>query len=243
MSADTLFDARDHLLTVPPYHAHRSYMKSLWIVPAVLFGLYMLTLIGRFAATTVHIGWEATKDTVKRKAKSAVSIVSGSSVAPPSVTAAEIEPIEGEHSRATTVSPTDEQEEEEDWTSLWLRRLHRASRAARRSFLLSTVIATLASLPIEYACRVQPIDGTPGAPIPLPPCGTCLGNAASLPLTIMQWVFLALSVAWIFLDLFTSHASTVAGTHFVMTLLAQSLVLASFILAFKHWSNFRRRSC
>ncbi|TPX56515.1 hypothetical protein PhCBS80983_g04472 [Powellomyces hirtus] len=229
--------------TMPNYEVHRGYLRSLWIVPTVLGGLFAITMIGRFMATAMYYGALDVKEQLKSlkpgsrrdtRQEASSSAVEGGG-APGSV-AAEIEALP---SRASTLygGEGEESGEEEETKSTLLKRWDRGAEAARKAFFLSLLIATICSLPIEYMC-----SGSPDL-MPVPECTTCLTNGASLATVILSWVFFALSVVWVFLDLGLAHGISVAGTSLLMTLLAQPLIVAAFIITFRRWRELRDRTC
>ncbi|KAJ3135854.1 hypothetical protein HDU90_003594 [Geranomyces variabilis] len=231
------------------YEPHFGYLRSLWIVPTILGGLFAITLLGRFAATASYHSFEAAKEKLKSlkprglgsRVREAVGGGASSSgredndgIAPVSVTAGEyIEPA----SRESTAAYGDEDaEKSEDDESSWLRRWKRGAEAARTAFFLSLVIATVGSLPIEYDCQ-RGHSGT------VPNCGVCVTNAAQMSLVILAWVFLAFSVVWILLEVALSHTSSVASNRLMMTFFAQPIVVVSFVLAFRRWNMLRAGTC
>ncbi|KAJ3179979.1 hypothetical protein HDU85_004263 [Gaertneriomyces sp. JEL0708] len=227
-------------LHVPHYHVHRDYMRSLWIVPTVLLGLYALTLLSYFAVTVAFESVLSVKAALKARAEQLVRSVPGASrVAPGSVT--QTEEIEEEHVQIVA-GPGGEEEEagdQETPSSIWQRRCDRAARSARTAFTLSLVIATIASLPIEYRCRGADF---PTNPIP-PACHTCLTNASTLGMAVVGWIFMALSIAWVALDLFMHHVSTAAMNQLVMTLVAEPLVVIAFVIFIRTWRDHKSQSC
>jgi len=250
-----------HHSAASSYDAHMGYLKSLWTVPMLLGGLFAFTLLARFIATVVHHGAQSAHDKLKtlkpgggRNRTSSPSsdfdendIASGSPAAagiPGSVAAEEIEPVPV--SRGSTIVSGDDEAQtshasDSDDTSSWINRWSRGANAARNAFFLSLLVATIASLPIEYMC--QDDDTMPGDAVPIPECRTCLSNAASMSIVILSWVYLALSAVWVMFDVGLGHKTSVAGTGLMMTLLAQPLVVAAFVLAFRRWNALRARDC
>ncbi|KAI8817979.1 uncharacterized protein EV422DRAFT_570129 [Fimicolochytrium jonesii] len=245
----------------PRYDAHRGFMMSLWMVPFILGGVYAAALLGHFLADLGYHSFQDAKDAIRQfkhlasrgagrgAAEGGVAGESGTrfgedttgtgSASQPGYHAVPTSVTSG--SAATLPEETGDTEGEEPRYMNLRKRFERAAKAARTTFLLSLIIATVGSIPIEYACTTSR-DALPGMP-PIRECHTCLTNAASLPMVILSWVFLAMSAMWVLLDLSLSHVSSLEGVSVLMDLLAEPLVLAALIIALRRWSALRSRSC
>ncbi|KAI9098635.1 hypothetical protein DFS34DRAFT_80157 [Phlyctochytrium arcticum] len=245
-------------LMVPAYHVDRDYMRNLWIAPLVLLSVYMSTLIAIFALSILDFGLDRAKEDLKRTAKSIIPGVdnetdneASSSTLPPSV-AIEAEQIETVAEATEGVGSAEVEEhvrlyrrgrKEPTKTQEWLQRVKGVSRAAWIAFLLSTLIATIATIPVEYVCRVDPIEYVPELPVPPSECGSCLGNAATLSNALLAWTFLGLSSVLLILNLFAVDDAGAAGTRLLMTFIAEPLVLASIIYTLVLWGAMHRKEC
>ncbi|KAI8907636.1 hypothetical protein DFJ77DRAFT_173447 [Powellomyces hirtus] len=109
--------------TMPNYEVHRGYLRSLWIVPTVLGGLFAITMIGRFMATAMYYGALDVKEQLKslkpgsrRDSRQEASSSAGEGGGAPGSVAAEIEALP---SRASTLygGEGEERGEEEETKS------------------------------------------------------------------------------------------------------------------------------
>ncbi|KAJ3081664.1 hypothetical protein HK102_002204 [Quaeritorhiza haematococci] len=89
--------------------------------------------------------------------------------------------------------------------------------------------------------------GVPPVPVPpiVPPekCTTCLANAVTPATTILVWTFFGLAVVFFLLEIFLTEAQSATISRLLMTLFAQPLIVAIFVIAFTQWGQIKSQTC
>lgn len=70
---------------------------------------------------------------------------------------------------------------------------------------------------------------------------TCLSNGTTLGTSILAWVFFALTILWVILELAAIDPISSAVVRAVIGATAFPLILAMFVVGFKEWEKIRSR--
>ncbi|KAI8587557.1 hypothetical protein BDZ88DRAFT_235589 [Geranomyces variabilis] len=137
----------------------------------------------------------------------------------------------------------------------WAPRFDKAADAVRGTLLMLLAAAMFVSIPVPYTCQLQqpPCPGTP-----IPPetqCTVCFANGTTLGTSIISWVFTALSLLWLAMELAVVDKVSTAIARILVSLASFPLILTIFgneknekslaylaVIGFKEWAKIEARA-
>ncbi|KAJ3162319.1 hypothetical protein HDU86_004799 [Geranomyces michiganensis] len=124
----------------------------------------------------------------------------------------------------------------------WAPRFDRAADALRVTLLMLLAATIFVSVPMPYTCRLEgPYH--PGYPVPPEThCTVCLANGTTLGTSIISWVFTALSLLWLVMELAVTDEPSAAIVRSFVSLVTFPLILTIFVIGFKEWAKISARA-
>ncbi|KAJ3149366.1 hypothetical protein HDU89_003728 [Geranomyces variabilis] len=109
----------------------------------------------------------------------------------------------------------------------WAPRFDRAADAVRVTLLMLLAAAIFVSIPVPYICHLK----QPHCPGIIPPetqCTVCFANGTTLGTSIISWVFTALSLLWLAMELAVVEKVSTAIARILVSLASFPLILTIF---------------
>ncbi|KAJ3167615.1 hypothetical protein HDU88_002061 [Geranomyces variabilis] len=124
----------------------------------------------------------------------------------------------------------------------WAPKFDRAADALRVTLLMLLAATIFVSIPMPYTCQLES-PHNPGFPTPPETeCTVCFANGTTLGTSIISWVFTALSLLWLVMELAVVDNVSASIARTFVSVASFPLILTIFVIGFKEWSKINARA-
>ncbi|KAJ3151266.1 hypothetical protein HDU89_002105 [Geranomyces variabilis] len=124
----------------------------------------------------------------------------------------------------------------------WAPKFDRAADALRVTLLMLLAATIFVSIPMPYTCQLEK-PHNPGFPIPPETvCTVCFANGTTLGTSIISWVFTALSLLWLVMELAVVDNVSASIARTFVSVASFPLILTIFVIGLKEWSKINARA-